>query len=82
MSHGTVYKLHVSWYIISIVIAVIDDGYTLVLGTGYATCTYYWNKGAIALTNIPPVFIVNDDVGIVLSCNIQDDLFYIISGIG
>ena len=32
-------------------------------GTGYAVCTYYWNKGATALSNIHPVVLVNDDVG-------------------
>ena len=45
------------------------------LGTGYAACTYYWNKGATALSNKYLVVIVIDDVGIVLFCDIQDDLF-------
>ena len=43
-------------------------------GTGCAVCAYYWNKGATALSNIHPEVIVIDDVGIVLSCNIQEDL--------
>ena len=56
-------------------LGVTDNACTLVLGTGYAACTYYWNKGATALSNIHPVVIVIDGVGIVLSCNIQDILF-------
>ena len=35
---------------------------------------YNRNKRATALSNIHPVVIVIDDVGIVLSCNIQDDM--------
>ena len=65
----------VNWKVISIVLAVIGDVCTIVPGTGYAACTYYWNKGATALSNIHAVIIVIDDVGIVLSCNIQDDMF-------
>ena len=34
-----------------------------------------YNKGATALSNIHPVVTVIDNVGIVLSCIIQDDLF-------
>ena len=45
------------------------------LETGYAVCIYYWNKGAAALSNIHQRVIVIDDVDIVLSYNIQDDLF-------
>ena len=44
------------------------------LETGYAACTYHWNKGATALSNMHSAVIVIDDEGIVLSCNIQDDL--------
>ena len=61
--------------IFSMVLAVIDDLCTLVLGTGCGSCRYFLNKGATALSNIHPLVIVIDDVGIVLSCNIQDDLF-------
>ena len=75
LSHGLVYKPHINWQVITIVLAVIDDACTLVLGTGYAVCTYYWNHGATAFSNIHPVVTVIDDVGTVLSCNIQDDLF-------
>ena len=32
-------------------------------------------KGAIALSNIHSIVVVIDDVGIGLSCDIQDDLF-------
>ena len=39
MSHRPVYKPPVIWCVISIVLAVIDDIYTLVLGTGHAGCT-------------------------------------------
>ena len=42
------------------------------IGTGYAAFMY---KGATVLSNIHPIVIVIDDVGIVLSCDIQDDFF-------
>ena len=75
MPHGPVHKPPVSWYVISIVYAVIDDAFTIVLGAGCAACTYYWNKRAIALSNIHLEIIVIDDVGIVLSYCLQDYLF-------
>ena len=82
MFHGPVYKPPVSWQIISIVLTVIDDACTIVLGTDCAACTYYWNKGATALSNIHPLVTVIDDVGIVLSCNFfRMTCSYIISGI-
>ena len=70
------------WYIIPLWVGrslvlywLIDDAWTLVHVTGFADCTYYWNKGATALCSMHPLVTVIDDVGIVLSCNIQDDLF-------
>ena len=41
MSNGPVYKTHVIWKVISIVLAVIQDACTIVLGTGCADFTYY-----------------------------------------
>ena len=54
--------LYISWYVISIVLAVIGNVCTLVLGTEFAACAYYWDKGATALSNIHPLDIVTDDV--------------------
>ena len=75
MPHGPVYKPPVSWEVISIVEAAIDYACTLMLGTGCTDCTYYLNKGATALSNIHPLVIVTDDGSIIVSCNIEDDLF-------
>ena len=45
MPHGPVNKPPVSWKVISIVLAIIDDAYTSLLGTGCADCTYTWALG-------------------------------------
>ena len=77
MSHGPVYKPPLNWYVISIVLAVRHDVCTLVLGTGCGVCTYYKKEETAAFcmyqlyNSLLDSFIV---YGIVLSCQIQDEL--------
>ena len=76
MPHGPAYEPPVSWQVISIVLAIIEDTCTLVLGTGSAGCTYlHWNTGATAFSTLHPLLIFIDGIGIVVSYGTQDDLF-------
>ena len=42
MSHEPVYKAFVTWYVICIVLAIMEDTGTLVLGTGFTDYTFSW----------------------------------------
>ena len=77
MSHGPAYKPPVSWYVISIALAVIYDAWTLVLRIGFADCIDYrkWRNHCILhITTIKQFVGFIYGVRLVLSCQIQDDL--------